>query len=279
MQRGSGREHVVDDQHLLSRDPARFRQLERTAQVHTPRLGPETALGRGCTRADEHAIGEWHAALARDGLCETRGLVVATLAAARGVQRHGDDHAGPRRLRERPGDRRGEHVREPGPRIELERVHQGGDTVVIEPRGVHELVGVTAAAIGRTLLEQAAGAQRRAERGQSPPARLAQQARGRRGRATARAALRQDELEQFVRDARERVRYVRDPGSAGLGLGGGGAPQRGHPTAAASGASGTSRPNHTDSECRAWCTSSPRPSTASKPRARAAAIHGVNSSP
>ena len=37
-------------------------------------------------------------------------------------------------------------------------------------------------------------------------------------------------------------------------------PHRGHPTAAASGSNGTSRPSHSDSERRAWCTSRPRPS-------------------
>lgn len=69
--------------------------------------------------------------------------------------------------------------------------------------------------------------------------------------STGGTTLRQHQVEQITAESRERRTGTRDEETCEGRVGGEARAQRGQPTACASGASGTSRPNQCDSECRA----------------------------
>ncbi len=261
--RGACGQHVVDHHDPAGPHPGRPRDRERPAHVVPALPGTEARLGRSRAPADEEPGNVRRTDPVRDGGCEHCGLVVTALAEPRGMEWHrGDEDAAPGTV----------------------RLHEERDPVVVHERRMHAVARVTEAGVRWPLVPQAMSAERMREAREPRDAGRAEQRLRGRGRAAARAALRQREVEKVGGERAPRPLDVasrsenadRDRTEC---LGGGPPRQRGQPTAAPSGASGTSRPNQCASECRAWWTRRPRPSTAAKPWARAPAIHGVSAAP
>ena len=129
----------------------------------------------------------------------------------------------------------------------LERVYHQGGSLIIDPRGPHPVRGMPDAARRRSPARETPCAQRCPEARDQGQALVAQEP-GMRGRPTAaRAPL-------WIREGEKVVAEGPDP------LEGSPDDHRGQPTARASGSTGTALPVQSDSERRAWKTSSPSPS-------------------
>lgn len=133
-------------------------------------------------------------------------------------------------------------------RLVLERMDERLGARVEQPGSMDGHAGMPAATVGIALFEQTASTEGAIDADDRGEARLAQRALGGCGDTAPRAALRQQQIERVLRGTSEGTNQDRDRAGSRASGRRAGAPsaQRGHPTAAASGSNGTSRPNHND---------------------------------
>src|SRR5262249_28070551 len=144
---------------------------------------------------------------------------------------------------------------------ELERLDHSRHALVVDPAAPCLKSGMSGAARRVAFELEAAHAQGSAKARHQAPAGLTEQPVPRRLAPATGAALGQQKRLDAARPPRQRGHH------------------RGQPTARASGSTGTGREYQSASERRAWNTSSPSPSYASRPSARAASTQGVTSGP